>query len=153
MADTNDPTTTAAADPTATSSAPAPAADDTKRDELPRKLFATRAEAEAAKPANPPKNTKAFEITKSGTVLGWVLAIGYDPAISRAAQLDGYSASAGKGAKEVTKEAAAAKLAALSDAELAAMGLSRVPTAPAPTAPTTPTATPTAPTKGKGKTK
>src|SRR5262245_32843235 len=82
----------------------------TTRDELPRKLFATREDAEAAKPANPPKNTRAFQISKGEQVLGWILAIGYDPAISRAAQLDGYSASSGR-AKEVTREQVAEKLA------------------------------------------
>ena len=46
------------------------------------------------------------------------------PAISRAAQLDGYSASAGKTAP-VTKEAVAAKLAEFSDDELKALGLTR----------------------------
>jgi hypothetical protein len=130
--------------PAANTSAPADAtqqATDTTRDELPRKLFATRDEAEAAKPANPPKNTRAFQISKGGVVLGWILAIGYDPAISRAAQLDGYSASSGKTAP-VTKEAVAAKLAQFTDDELAAMGLSRTPAAPTPTTPTT---------KGKGK--
>jgi hypothetical protein len=107
---------------------PAPQATEATRDELPRKLFATREEAEAAKPANPPKNTKAFQISEGDQVLGWILAIGYDPAISRAAQLAGYSASTGK-TKEVTKDAVAAKLASFSDDELAAMGLSRTPPA------------------------
>jgi hypothetical protein len=99
----------------------------TTRDELPKKLFATREEALAAVPANPPKNTRAFEITVKGEVKGWILAIGYDPAISRAAQLDGYTSSTGAKAAVVTKEAVAAKLAEFSDDELAAMGLSRKP--------------------------
>jgi hypothetical protein len=141
-----------------TTQATAPQATDTTRDELPRKLFATREEAEAAKPANPPKNTKAFQISKGGQVLGWILAIGYDPAISRAAQLDGYSASSGKAPAVVTKEAVAAKIASFTDDELAAMGLTRAPAQPAPaTAPTPTTPAPAAPTvpttttKGKGR--
>src|SRR5437016_9435036 len=102
--------------------APETQAPAVSRDELPRKLFATRDEALAAVPANPPKNTRAFEVTVKGEVKGWILAIGYDPAISRAAQLDGYSASAGKTAP-VTKEAVAAKLAEFSDDDLKALGL------------------------------
>lgn len=102
------------------------AATTTTRDELPKQLFTTRDEAMAAIPANPPKNTRAFEVTVKGEVKGWILAIGYDPAISRAAQLDGYSASTGKTAP-VTKEVVAAKLAEFTDDELAAMGLSRKP--------------------------
>jgi hypothetical protein len=109
---------------TTENTAPETQAPAVSRDELPKKLFATREEALAAVPANPPKNTRAFEIHKDGVSQGWLLAIGYDPAISRAAQLDGYSASTGKTAP-VTKEAVAAKLAEFSDDELAAMGLSR----------------------------
>ena len=105
--------------------APETQAPAVSRDELPRKLFATREEALAAVPANPPKNTRAFEITVKGEVKGWILAIGYDPAISRAAQLDGYTVSTGTKTQPVTKEAVAAKLAEFSDDELLAMGLSR----------------------------
>ena len=93
MSETTNTTTT-----TTENTAPETQAPAVSRDELPRKLFATREEALAAVPANPPKNTRAFEITVKGEVKGWILAIGYDPAISRAAQLDGYSASAGRSA-------------------------------------------------------
>ncbi len=125
MTDTTNTTTNT----TATDQATAPETTATTRDELPKQLFATRDEALAAKPANPPKNTRAFEIAIKGEVKGWILAIGYDPAISRAAQLDGYSASTGTKAAPVTKEAVAAKLAAFSDDELEALGLTRKPAA------------------------
>ncbi|HYT89469.1 MAG TPA: hypothetical protein VEL76_12255 [Gemmataceae bacterium] len=100
----------------------------TTRDELPKQMYPTREEALAAVPANPPKNTRAFQITVKGEVKGWILATGYDPAISRAAQvLDGYTVSLGGKVAPVTKEAVAAKLAEFTDEELAAMGLSRKP--------------------------
>src|SRR3954447_9220250 len=120
MSETTNTTTT-----TTENTAPETQAPAVSRDELPRKLFATREEALAAVPANPPKNTRAFEITVKGEVKGWILAIGYDPAISRAAQLDGYMVSTGTKTQPVTKEAVASKLAEFSDEELAAMGLSR----------------------------
>lgn len=98
-----------------------------KRDELPKRLFPSKEKALAAVPANPPKNTRPFQISKHGEVLGWVLAIGYDPAISRAAQLDGYEASLGARSAPITKEAVASKLAQFTDEELEALGLSRKP--------------------------
>jgi hypothetical protein len=88
------------------------------------KLYASKAEAEAAKPADAAKSVKPFEASKGGTVVGWVLGRGYDHALSVLARIDGYTVSAGNSAP-VTKEAVAAKLAEFSDDELAAMGLSR----------------------------
>ena len=59
--------------------------------------------------------------------MGWVLARGYDHGLATVARIDGYSLSTGKAAAAVTVEAAAAKLATLSDADLAALGLTRKP--------------------------
>src|SRR5436853_6645870 len=88
------------------------------------KLYATRTEAEAAKPADAPKSLKPFEVLQNGTSKGWVLARGYDNALSIIARLDGYTVSTGS-SPVVTREAVAAKLATFTDDELAAMGLSR----------------------------
>jgi hypothetical protein len=91
------------------------------------KLYATKAEAEAAKPADAPKSLKPFEVFKAGVSVGWVLARGYDHGLATLARIDGYSLSTGKATAPVTKEAVAAKLASFTDEELAAMGLSRKP--------------------------
>ncbi len=98
-----------------------------ERDELPRKLFATREEATSAIPANPPAATRPFLISKGDEELGWILAISYDSAISRAAAIEGYTATLGtpRGRQQVTPEVIKAKLATFSDEELAAMGLTR----------------------------
>jgi hypothetical protein len=93
---------------------------------MPCKLYAARADAEAAKPADAPKSLKPFEVLQNGTSKGWVLARGYDNGLAILARIDGYSLSTGKAAP-VTKEAVAAKLAEFSDDELASMGLSRKP--------------------------
>jgi hypothetical protein len=92
----------------------------------PAKLYQTKADAEAAKPADAPKSLKPYEVTKAGASAGWVLARGYDHRLATVARIDGYSLSAGN-TKEVSKEAVAAKLATFSDDELAALGLSRKP--------------------------
>src|SRR4051794_27563520 len=104
--------------------ATAPAAVATE--DTPAKLYASKAEAEAAKPADAPKSLKPFEVSKAGAVVGWVLARGYDNALSIIARLDGYTVSTGTSAV-VTKETIAARLSEFSDDELAAMGLSRKP--------------------------
>src|SRR5262245_7437969 len=88
----------------------------------PAKLYPTRADAEANKPAEGKK--RLFEISKNGTAVGWLWANGYDNALAAAAKVDGYSVSTGNNAP-VTKEAVASKLAEFSDAELAVLGLSR----------------------------
>jgi hypothetical protein len=92
----------------------------------PAKLYPSKAECEANKPADATKNHKPFEVNKAGTVVGWLWARGYDNALALVARLDGYSASLGN-SPAVTKEAVAAKLATFTDDELAAMGLSRKP--------------------------
>jgi hypothetical protein len=89
-----------------------------------RKLYATKAEAEAAKPADAAKSLKPFEVLHNGTSKGWVLARGYDNALSIIARIDGYTVSTGQ-TKEVTKETVVAKLATFSDDELKALGLTR----------------------------
>src|SRR5262245_29912989 len=88
------------------------------------KLYATKAECEAAKPSDAPKSLKAFEVAKDGAVVGWMLGRGYDPCLAALARRDGYSVSTGN-TKEVTKEAVAAKLAEFTDEELKALGLQR----------------------------
>jgi hypothetical protein len=103
-----------------------------KKDTTPAKLYATKAEAQADKPANAPENLRPFEVMHNGISKGWVLARWTAHAIEQVARLDGYSASVG-GGKEVTKDMVAAKLALFTDAELEAMGLSRKPTQPQPT--------------------
>jgi len=90
----------------------------------PAKLYATRAEADAAKPADAPKSLRVYEVTKAGTPMGFMLGRGYDPCLAALARRDGYAVSTGQ-TKEVTKEAVAAKLAEFTDDELKALGLSR----------------------------
>jgi hypothetical protein len=89
-------------------------------------LYATRDEALAAKPSDGPKSLKVFEVSKGGATVGFMLGRGYDPCLAALARRDGYTVSLGNSAP-VTKEAVAAKLAEFTDAELAAMGLSRKP--------------------------
>jgi hypothetical protein len=92
------------------------------------KLYATKAEAEAAKPADAPKSLKPFEVFKAGVSVGWVLARGYDHGLAILARIDGYHLSTGKAVAPVTKVAVAAKLAEFTDDELKALGLTRKPT-------------------------
>jgi hypothetical protein len=89
------------------------------------KMYATRAEAEANKPADASKNLRPFEVSKAGAVAGWVLARGYDHALAVVARIDGYTVGTGTKAAPVTKEAVASKLTEFSDDELAALGLTR----------------------------
>jgi hypothetical protein len=108
--------------------AQAPATDAT-----PPKLYATKDEAEAAKPADAPKSLKPFEVTKGGAAVGWVLARGYDHGLATVARIDGYAVSTGKAAAPVTKDAVAGFLASMSDDERAALIAQYVPVpAPAP---------------------
>jgi hypothetical protein len=78
--------------------------EDRRRDDLPKKLFGTHEEAALALKAisNPPKGTKVFRIAYKGELKGFILAIGYDPAISRAAQTEGWSASTSTSKTPVT---------------------------------------------------
>jgi len=89
------------------------------------KLYGTKEEAEANKPADAPKGMRPFEVGKGGVVLGWINARGYDHGLSQLAKRDGYSLSTGKATAPVTKETIAARLGEFSDDELAAMGLTR----------------------------
>jgi hypothetical protein len=112
----------AAADATATAHANGTAAATVA------KLYASKADAEAARPADASKALRPFEVSKAGAVVGWINARGYDHALATVARIDGYTVSTGN-TPAVTKEAAAAKVLSLSDAELAALGLSRKPAA------------------------
>ncbi len=104
------------------------AAAEANSEAAPAKLYATRQECEAAKPADASKALRPFEVSKGGAVVGWVLARGHSNAIEQAGRLDGWvSASTGKPAAVVTKEAVAAKLATFTDDELQRVGLTRKP--------------------------
>jgi hypothetical protein len=88
------------------------------------KLYATKAEAEAAKPTEGKK--RLFAVAKDGGTR-WVWANGYDNSLALVARSLGYTVSQGSKSAPVTKEAVVAKLAEFSDDELAALGLSRKP--------------------------
>jgi hypothetical protein len=94
-------------------------------DATPAKMYATRAEAEANKPADATKSHKPYEVSKGGAAVGWIWARGYDNALALTARIDGYSVSTGGKVAPVTKEVVASKLAEFSDDELQALGLSR----------------------------
>jgi hypothetical protein len=89
------------------------------------KMYATKADAEANKPADATKHHKPYEVSKGGAAVGWIWARGYDNALALTARIDGYTVSLGGKVAPVTKEAVAARLAEFSDEDLAAMGLSR----------------------------
>ncbi len=106
-----------------------PGQDQGSADDMsPAKLYPTRAECEAAKPADATKNYRVFEVLLNGTSKGWLWARGYDNALARAARADGYTVSIGKATAPITEEAVAVELATFTDDELAAMGLARKPT-------------------------
>lgn len=92
-------------------------------------LHATRDAALAAIPADAAKNTRPFAVQWNGKVLGWVNGRGHENALAEVARLDGYTVSTGDGTPNKTAAKAAAKLANLTDDQLAALGLAR--TAPA----------------------
>jgi hypothetical protein len=102
-------------------------AQEQAHEEQATKLYATRAECEANKPASASKHLRPFEISKNGAAVGWLWARGYYQASELVARRDGYTASLGGRRAPVTKEAVAAKLAEFSDEELAALGLTRKP--------------------------
>ncbi len=91
------------------------------------KLYATKVEAEANKPADAPKSLRVYEVAKAGATVGFIWARGYDNALACVARLEGFTVSLGNKTAPVTKDAVAAKLAEFTDDELAAMGLSRKP--------------------------
>jgi hypothetical protein len=90
-------------------------------------IFATKDEAQAAIPKDAAKGTRPYEVSKGGVVLGWMNTPGYAPGLAALAKRDGYALSTGGKTAPVTKEAVASKLAEFTDAELAALGLSRKP--------------------------
>jgi len=47
-------------------------------DAIPAKVYTTKAECEASKPADAPKGLRPFEVSKAGTVVGWINGRGYD---------------------------------------------------------------------------
>ena len=49
------------------------------------------------------KSYKPYEVSKGGTVVGWIWARGYDNALALTARSEGYTVSTGK-TKEVTKD-------------------------------------------------
>jgi hypothetical protein len=91
------------------------------------KLYGTRAEADAAKPANAPKRIKLFEVLQHGKSLGFIWTDGHAGAIVVAAREAGYTATLAdkKGGGFFTREMLAGRVAALRDEELAEMGLVR----------------------------
>ena len=103
------------------------AAETNTTEATPAKLYATKDEAEAAKPADAPKSLKVFEVSKGGVMVGFMLGRGYDPCLAALARKDGYTVSLGSKSQPVTKETVAAKLAEFTDDDLAALGLSRKP--------------------------
>jgi hypothetical protein len=90
-------------------------------DTTPAKVYPTKAEAEAAKPTDAPKSLKPMEVRKNGTVVGWVLARGYDHGLSTVARIEGFTVSTGAKAVVVTKEVVAAKVMEMSDDEFKAL--------------------------------
>ncbi len=90
----------------------------------PAKLYATKEEANAAKPNKP--RMKLFEVVKDGQSRGFCWTDGHAGAIVIAARQDGYAARlADSKGGFFTKEMLSGRLAALTDEELAEMGLSR----------------------------
>jgi hypothetical protein len=88
------------------------------------KLYATRAEAEANKPADLGKK-RLYCVTRPDGRTCWLWSDGYARAAHAVARADGYAVSLGGKVAPVTKESVAAKLAEFTDDELAALGLSR----------------------------
>ena len=95
------------------------------------KLYATRTECEANKPADAPKSLKVFAVSKSGAAVGFMWGRGYADTLADIARRDGYTVSLGN-SKPVTKEAVAGALAAMTDADRAELLKAYLP-APAPT--------------------
>lgn len=110
------------------------AANGQATDDTPRKLYATRADAEADKPAKATKHSKVYEVAKGGAVQGFIWANGYADCGQWAARREGYAFSTGK-TKEVTKDEVANFLAGMSDADRAILIAQYVPApTPAPAA-------------------
>lgn len=103
------------------------ASNSSAADTLPPKIYPTKADAEAAAAAltDRPKSLKAMELSKNGTVVGWVMCRGYSHGLEQAARIEGYSLSTGVKAAPITKEAAAAKVLEMSDDEFRALVAAR----------------------------
>jgi uncharacterized protein YjiS (DUF1127 family) len=148
MSDTNTAPTTAG-----TPAAQAPDANSAPATDEAIRWFATREECEANKPAEPGKK-RVFGVTRPNGVTSWAWTNGYDSTLAAAARADGYTVTLAGKTKTwvVTADQVKARLAAFSDDELKALGLSRQP-APTPAAApaTDPTPAPTPAPKGKGK--
>jgi len=104
---------------------------ETNSEAQPCKLYATRAECEANKPADAPKSLKVFTATKAGTVVGYLWGRGYSDTLAALARKDGYSVSLGN-SKPIAKETLASALAGMTDADRAELLKAYMP-APAPT--------------------
>ena len=92
------------------------------------KVYATRDECEkAGRPqTDNPEAWKVFGVTSpDGKTTRWLWSTGNVNALATVAKADGNSASSAGSPKTVSPQAAAAKLLALSDAELATLGLKR----------------------------
>jgi hypothetical protein len=85
--------------------------------DTPAKMYPTKETAEASRPTDAPKSLKPMEVSKGGTVVGWVLARGYDHGLSIVARIDGYTVSTGKAVAVVSKEMVSAKVLEMSDDE------------------------------------
>jgi hypothetical protein len=91
----------------------------------PRVLYREEEEAKTHDPGN--DKQRLYRVEKDGEVVGFAWSNSLDGALVAAARADGYTAGVNepKGTGPLTKERAAAKLAELSDEELAELGLSR----------------------------
>src|SRR5947209_3095303 len=87
--------------------------------DTPAKLYATRAEAEANKPADLGKK-RLYCVTRPDGSTCWLWSDGYASAAHTVARTDGYTVSLGAKTVPVTKEVVAAKLVEFTDDELAA---------------------------------
>jgi hypothetical protein len=91
-----------------------------------KKMFATKQEAEAARPAGEHK-LRVYEIVRGGQTIGFAWGFTGDAALAVAARAEGYSASVadpkagGFAAAKLTPE----RVAQMTDEELEALGLKR----------------------------
>jgi hypothetical protein len=106
-----------------TTAAQAPAEDTAtaKADDLAATIFADRDAAQAAITKTMAKNTRPMEVTKNGTVLGWMLAAGYGGGLAALARKEGYSLSAGKTTAPPTREQVQAAAVNFTDDEWKAL--------------------------------
>lgn len=84
-------------------------------------IHTDKATAEAAKPTEGKK--RLFSVLHNGTAR-WLWANSNDYAVAAVAKADGYTVSGANG-KEISVDAAVARLSTLTDAELKALGLTR----------------------------